>query len=327
VHNILLPNDSILCIERPHVPPFPPNPNTGGALATEISLKNIKNNKITYKVVPINSNPFCGGHSQRADGSIGVFGGDKSLWNFVDGTSLDVDGHTGRRLYIPCTDSSCTAGSWFQDTDMTSGRWYPTVATLYDGSQIIIGGIVGNIDMSKPEGNNPTYEYYPSKEGAWPKQLDLLSWCFPYCLYPTVMQLPSGNVMIMASNKTIILNPADESISFTIPDLIAPDHMPWVYPHTPSFVLLPLTIKNNYKATLMMCGGSAISTPAASTQCWQINPDESSPVWKRIDDMPHGRVFYNLTQVMPDTILLPDGKILFVNGAGTGIAGGIILLT
>lgn len=108
------------------------------------------------------------------------------------------------------------------------GLGYPTVTTLYDGSRIIIGGVTGNLDLNKPEGNNPTYEYYPSKQGQWPRKLELLVWCFPFCLYPATIQIPTGEVFVMASNKTIILDPITEEIRFQILDVIAPDHMPWV---------------------------------------------------------------------------------------------------
>jgi PAS domain-containing protein len=210
-------------------------------------------------------------------------------------------------------------GQWITDSDMTSDRWYPTVTTLYDGSEIIVGGVSGNLDLNNPTGNNPTYEYYPSKAGAWPKRLEILEWCFPFCLYPSVMQFPSGNVFMVVSNKTIYVDPATESISVG-PDLISEDHMPFIYPFTPTFTMLPLTRKNNYKATLQVCGGSrrsdATTDKTASKECWQISPDEPSPQWVRVDDMPNQRV-------MPDSIILPDGKILYVNGAYTGVAGGV----
>jgi hypothetical protein len=220
----------------------------------------------------------------------------------MDGTVNDIDGHFGRRVYNPCTKSSCSAGEFFEDVDMTTGRWYPTVVTMYDGRQIIAGGVTGNLDMNKPEGNNPTYEYYPSKEGAWPKPLDILQWCFPHCLYPLMLQMPSGNIMLMASNKTIVIDPRTEGIKFTIPDLIAPDQMPWQYPFTPTFTVLPMTIKNKHRYVVKVCGGSrasvASTTKEASKQCWEIAPEEPNPRWKRGQDMPHARV-------MPDSVLLP----------------------
>jgi hypothetical protein len=307
IHTILLPpnlpntNPKILCVERAHTLPYAPNPFTQAAVAVEIDLKAKVNDDGTWEaafaVVPVESSPFCGGHSQRADGNILFVGGDNGRWEQMDGSFKNADGHMHRRLYNACVDQTCTNGKWVENELMSTGRWYPSVTTLYNGNQIIVGGVIGNIDMSKPEGNNPTYEYYPSKEGEWPKQLDLLSWCFPYCLYPTVTQLPSGNVFIMASNKSITLNPETEELKFNIPDLIAPDHMPFIYPHTPTFTVLPLTKTNGFRFVIQVCGGSvaseAVTTKLASKQCWQIAPDDPNPKWERQDDMPHARVIIN----------------------------------
>jgi hypothetical protein len=99
-----------------------------------------------------------------------------------------------------------------------------------------------------------------------------------------------------------------------------------IYPFTPTFTVLPITIRNGYRFEIMFCGGSVASlaqtSKDASKQCWKIAPSESNPVWTRLDDMPHGRV-------MPDSVILPgnyilnkDETILFVNGAEYGTAGG-----
>jgi hypothetical protein len=309
VHLVLLPNDRLLCWERPHIPPYPPNPNTGGILATEINLKDRVNADGTWvaSFTPnhVRTSPFCGGHSQAADGTIFVAGGDGGLWVLTNGTRFYEDGHQGRRTYTPCSSPDCQIGSWRDHVDMTTRRWYPTVTTLHDGSHIIVGGVTTNIDLSNlSDNNNPTYEYYPSKEGAWPRHLDLLAWAYPFCLYPLVFQLPNRNIMMMAANKSIILNPANEQITFTIPDLIAPDHAPFIYPYTSTYVTLPLTHKNNYRIEFMVCGGNRLSTvdttKDASRQCWKIAPEAPNPQWVRVDDMPNGRV-------MSDSVILPGG--------------------
>ncbi|KAL2913496.1 hypothetical protein HK105_206956 [Polyrhizophydium stewartii] len=79
--------------------------------------------------------------------------------------------------------------------------------------------------------------------------------------------------------------------------------------------VLPMTIKNNFKFTLQICGGSRQTTIDASPMCWQISPEDASPQWTRIDDMPRGRL-------MIDSVIMPDGKILYLNGGSWGVAGG-----
>jgi hypothetical protein len=89
VHTALLPNSRLLCFERPHMAPYPPNKNTNGVLSTEIDLMGTVNADGTWtpKITPIavNDNPFCSGHCQRADGSILVVGGDNQS---IDATQV-----------------------------------------------------------------------------------------------------------------------------------------------------------------------------------------------------------------------------------------------
>lgn len=89
-----------------------------------------------------------------------------------------------------------------------------------------------------------------------------------------------------------------------------------MYPYAHTMVLLPMTRKNNYQPNVMACGGSLISTQVASNTCWKIELEKAGAKWEQVDNMPHGRV-------MPDSVILPDGKIAFVNGAGWGVAGGL----
>jgi hypothetical protein len=92
-----------------------------------------------------------------------------------------------------------------------------------------------------------------------------------------------------------------------------------IYSYTPVAFLLPMSEKNNYSATVMICGGAKLSTHLASEACWSVTPDLGTPAapatWKQLSNMPRGRL-------MPDTVLMPDGKVLMVNGARAGMAGG-----
>ena len=123
----------------------------------------------------------------------------------------------------------------------------------------------------------------------------------PFSLYPMAFQLPSGNVFLFVSNKTIIINPKTDEIYHTVPDLIVENHHPIIYPYTPTMVMLPLTRANNYKVTLLLCGGSdkgQNDNPISSNKCFKVSPEDPSPRWEREDNMPVGRV-------MPDSVILP----------------------
>ncbi|RKO87367.1 hypothetical protein BDK51DRAFT_28156 [Blyttiomyces helicus] len=279
------------------------------------------------------ANSFCGGHVQMANGSILVIGGDGQQWTDASGNQFLVSGGKNRRVFTPCgpTDYACTNGTWSTYSDMVQARWYPTVVTLKDGKYL-----------------------NPPPVGTWPKNLPVLTWAFPHSLYPVAVSMPSGRVFVFVSNESVVIDPAQDFSnpaaveSHPIPDLVPgnskdpvleaaiADHSPWIYPHSSTFTVLPMTLANNYTFRVQICGGSkspasAVSRgaqynisyfgdggqprPYASASCVQINPDDPQPVWSATDPMPNARV-------MPDSIILPDGKILYVNGAGWGQAGG-----
>jgi hypothetical protein len=117
------------------------NPNTNGRTATEIDLSQ-------DPLIPIVNGPatnaFCAGHSQAADGSVWVIGGDAQDSNNTDGSTFMLDGRDDIRKYIPITASDGTSplpslqekhGDWdVTPGKMTGGyRWYPTVVTMADG--------------------------------------------------------------------------------------------------------------------------------------------------------------------------------------------------
>lgn len=202
-------------------------------------------------------------------------------------------------------------------------RWYPTVTTLGNGKQIIISGSTGSFNIAnltaatRQELDNPTYEYYPSKtDGVWPRNLSILQNVFPYNLYPVTFQLPSGKVLVFCSNNTALIDPISDAVDDTsIKPILIEDKQPWIYPYSPTAVMLPLTIANNYAATVQICGGSRKSTNVSDTRCIALDFAESNPQWKQVDAMPIGRI-------MPDAVLLPDATILYTNGGDQGQAGG-----
>lgn len=105
-----------------------------------------------------------------------------------------------------------------------------------------------------------------------------------------------------------------------------------VYPASGATAMLPLTPANNYTPTILFCGGSDMSEYAfgnysfpfidtwnypASRDCQRITPepqDGSTPAYVQDDEMLDGRT-------MGQFVILPDGKLLVVNGGGNGTAG------
>lgn len=189
-----------------------------------------------------------------------------------------------------------------------SGRWQVRLFIFDIISAIIISGTKDNLDFSALDRpiQNPTYEYYPPKSGTWPRNLEILQWAFPFVLYPMAFQMPSGNVFLFVSNKSITINPKTDEIYNNVRDLIVDNHFPFIYPHTPTMMMLPLTKANNYKATLLLCGGNdrgENNAAEGSKRCFKVSPESSAIAdWEQEDDMPVGRV-------MPDSVILPGKNI------------------
>jgi hypothetical protein len=182
-------------------------------------------------------NAFCAGHSILPNGDVLMVGGDAQANNFANGTTYMIDGRNRVRVYHHSGFSKADdvkTGAWDDTpTPMNNQRWYPTVATLGDGTAIIISGTTSNIDFDKLGDNvNPTYEYYPPKNNGvgWPKDLSILTWAYPHSLYPVVFTLPSGNVFLFVSNKTVLIDPKTDEIINTVADMPPMDHAPWIYP-------------------------------------------------------------------------------------------------
>jgi hypothetical protein len=120
------------------------------------------------------------------------------------------------------------------------------------------------------------------------------------------------------------------NIETALPDM--PNGIVRVYPASGAVAMLPLTVANNYTQTIIFCGGSDMpadaygdySFPAsnpweypASTDCQRITPepaDGSAPAYEQDDDMLNQRT-------MGQFIILPDGKLLVINGGTNGTAG------
>ena len=89
--------------------------------------------------------------------------------------------------------------------------------------------------------------------------------------------------------------------------------------------LLPLRKANGYAPEVVLCGGSTINDKKASYDISAHDPASSQCVrmlltpagikrgWQ-VEHMPQRRL-------MPDAVQLPDGKVLIVNGAQSGMAG------
>ena len=134
----------------------------------------------------------------------------------------------------------------------------------------------------------------------------------PIILYPFLHLLRSGDLFVFVTNSSQVFNVVENKVVKHLPDLPG---MLRTYPSTGGSVLLPMSSKTGYTSEVMICGGGTgwgLDSPTDAT-CGRIQPDIDNPQW-RMSTMPRGRT-------MVEGINLPDGTVLWINGAHKGIQG------
>lgn len=307
----------------------------------------------------VKTNVFCSSGMHLPNGSFVTFGGNGAVgrggnigsqlnpggysasW---DSEYQDFDGTKSIRVLNPCRNSddfSSTNCQWFDDATflaMQRQRWYSAAEALGDGSIIIIGGFTSggyinrnypNVDPATEGGAaDPTYEFYPARSGAL-QTFQFLVETSGLNAYVHTFLMPSGKLFVQANISTVLWDYTTNTET-TFPNV--PHNVVRVYPASGAVAMLPLTPANNYLPTMLLCGGSDMpdyswgnySFPfidtwnyPASKDCQRITPeptDGSTPQYVQDDDMLDGRT-------MGQFIILPDGKLLVVNGGLNGTAG------
>ncbi|MFJ8624223.1 galactose oxidase-like domain-containing protein [Kitasatospora sp. NPDC093550] len=228
---------------------------------------------------------FCSGHSFLPNGMLGVFGG-----------NLGGNGGTGAKLSLifdPWTET------WTRNPDMSVGRWYPSVVTGADGRQLIMSG-QSELGYGTP---TPVVERFPAKAFAVPLKktdtprdtpVERFKSDAPFSTdYPHLFSLNDGNVYGFGRQpaEQWKFDPVVESRS----DLAArPDGRRRNYG---SAVLLPNGTNGPDSALVLGGDRDNPSTLRFSNGTWTA---EKSRAFGRTQD---------------DTILLPTGRLMTVNGA------------
>ncbi|KAK0445196.1 glyoxal oxidase N-terminus-domain-containing protein [Armillaria borealis] len=295
------------------------------AWAVEVDL-----NALTVRALNPLSNSWCATGSFLGNGTLINSGGNPVVITGANGLQAI-------RMFTPCNDKTCDV---FEDPNhihLTSNRWYPSSIRIEDGSIIVYGGSVGGGYINSNSINNPTYEFFPPKNiNGKPSIVELTSLRhngvqIPSQFlrntlngnhFPIMIYLPDGTIFVAANQDAMIFN-WQANTETALPGI--PNGVRVTSPFSAGATLLPLTPENNYTPEVMICGGSTVSdsvsptslssqTPA-SAQCSRLVLDEAGIAagWQ-VERMPQARV-------MPELVLLPDGRVVIVNGAQTGVAG------
>jgi hypothetical protein len=278
--------------------------------------------------LPGNSDLFCSGHAQLADGRILAAGGTRK-WG---GGGIHPPGHfIGLRdayLFDPATDDWHPTGKLVTqrstdvasgvDIDKTGGKWYPTLVTLPDGRVLAISG---HPEIEDSRHNNNSLELYDPSTGTWSivgasdyGNIDTVD--ARRYEYPRMHVLPDGTVISMSPMSNTRLEAWHPYIDATDWDdvIAAPPEAIYNngFTQDTTSVMLPLTPADKYRARILQAGGSTAfildtTNPAAG---WTATP-------RAMFDHPDpGDV--NPVRENADSVILPTGEILIEGGLKNG---------
>ncbi|KAJ7542925.1 hypothetical protein O6H91_09G017600 [Diphasiastrum complanatum] len=223
-------------------------------------------------------------------------------------TGGDYDGFKKVRYFSPCPATGTC--DWVEsEKELLAGRWYASNQLLPDLRVITVGGR-----------GVFSYEFVPD-QGLGQFDLQFLrdtndQWNDN--LYPFLHLLPDNNMYIFANRDSILLNFYTNTVLRRYPRIPGE---PRNYPCGGSSVMLALDNANGFSiAEVLVCGGSnmyAFSNPAgqfgASQTCGRMVVTAANATWEMLT-MP-------MRRNMGDMVLLPDSKVLIINGAQNGSQG------
>ncbi|TQM43912.1 glyoxal oxidase [Pseudonocardia cypriaca] len=263
---------------------------------------------------PAHKNLFCAGHCLLPDGRVLVVGGHAIL----AGGSAAKAVHT----FDPQTNT------WSRHGFMQKDRWYPTCLTLADGRALITSGseaggpptvfkgIVRDVEIFDPAANSLTN--FPNIHGD-------------ICMYPYMFVLPGESLFFHSRNVSWLFLPGSGTWSPTngtwSGDIRMQSSSTRTYPGMAGCVLLPLLPEAGYAVRVLMAGGGGAkendlnpATVATRTaEILDIDVSQNTGTWRNTDRS-GAPLLMTTSRFMSDGVLLPDGTVLFVNGAATGKA-------
>ena len=229
---------------------------------------------------------FCSGHSFLPNGMLGVYGG-----------NIGGNGGTGAKLSLifnPWNEK------WSQNEDMAVGRWYPSVVTGADGRQLIMSG-QSEMGWGTP---TPLVERFPAKNVPVPldksplpsfQKVQPFKADAPFTLdYPHLFSMNDGKIYGFGRQPA-------EQWSFDINDETRADLPARLDSKDRNYgAAVPLPNGVNGPDSVMVLGGNRDdpNTYEFSGGAWKTSPEKRA---------------FGRTQ--DDTIILPNGRLLTVNGA------------
>ncbi|KAG2487005.1 hypothetical protein HYH03_014377 [Edaphochlamys debaryana] len=305
VHMVQIPGtDNYLFMERPSGY----HPDGSRTIAGYLDIRTRK-----WKHIFSPDGLFCCGHTLLDNGDVVIVGGHQANAGYPDGMK------SVRTFNKTCTDLNLR-----KVNEMSWRRWYPTATLLPPGWVMIMGGTQG---VGAGTSNNPFWEmYYPETNelvpnAMRPQFLDQAEQVY----YPFNYVLPSGYLFTFCGRSGWIMDYMTNTWVASVPRLRG--YGSTQFPFTGTSVLLGLYPETNYQVEIMLFGGQKEAANKNLTivanrgaNRLRVTYDEATNNFTFgengwvYEDMPVGRV-------MPDSVLLPNGKVVILNGANAGLAG------
>lgn len=261
----------------------------------------------TYTNIPTAANIVCGGWTRTADGSILMFGGHGTFYNLRNGV---------QDLYM----FNIQTGMLEDKGGMISPRWYATALTLPDGRGYVFGGTTAVGAYSKSPGAE-AYDPVTGQKQFLPVNAELMGAGIGN-FYVGAFVLPTGDMLLINSNVVQIYNINTGGVRARAPALPAlMGTIRWEYPYSGSYLMLSTPVGGdtfeivifggNYEGAneLTICSPYSLrlSVTISAAGAYTFGP------WV-VEQMPAPRCHF-------DTVLLPNGKVMLINGAEMGIGG------
>ncbi|KAF7328074.1 hypothetical protein MKEN_00388700 [Mycena kentingensis (nom. inval.)] len=280
-------------------------------------------NVFTHEITPLKlvDDSFCASGSFLSNGTMVSVGGMIPYDVEINQTHAE-DGRMGIRIFEPCTDPDGVGCTIFEDLEnihLAETRWYVSSLRIFDGSLMIVGGMHESTPFYNTDPVN-SFEFSPPKDGGVPRFSPFLERTGPVNLFPRAIALPDGKVFMAANNQSMIYD-IETDTELRLPDI--PNGVRITNPQDGTITLLPLS-PPHYIPEILICGGNNASDTApteslsafdpAASQCSRmaLSPAGIAKGWE-VEHMPEGRI-------MPDMVLLPDGRVVIVNGGASGYA-------
>ncbi|GLC33481.1 hypothetical protein PLESTB_000079600 [Pleodorina starrii] len=254
---------------------------------------------------------FCCGHTLTDSGNVLVVGGHQANAGYPDGMrSIRTFDRSGTDLRLR------------KVRELNWRRWYPSATLLPDGKVLIMGGTQG---VGAGTANNPFWELYNPRDNSLEQYAMRTAYLqsAAQVYYPFNYLLPSGLLFTFAGRTGWILNYTSNTWTQAVPRLRG--YGSTQYPYTGTSVMLGLYPERNYQVEVVLFGGAK----EAAARNLTIPANRGINRLKLSYDGSTGNYTFDgweddqlaMGRVMPDAVTLPNGKVVILNGANTGLAG------